>query len=221
MSTFVVAGNATRSHPAERGTVHVSISFTSADRTTARSRAIETHNAVVSEAKEHQLSGAATWWNSDRVVVDTLREFVKNSDTTISTVVSYRSRSSIDVRFSDFTALAEWVGSLGDYEGVGIDGIDWALTVALRAELDREVRIAAVQDAITKAGDYAAALGMAGPSLEAVYEEGLRPGLSESGGRWQVQSARIVRAVDYEGGSFELKPSDIDVIASISADFTM
>lgn len=218
MSTFVVAGNAARSHPAERGTIRIGVGFTSADRKTARSRAIETHNAVVSEAKEHQQAGTATWWNSDRVVVDAYREFVKDSETT---VLRYRSRSTIEVKFQDFVALADWVGSLGEREGVNVNGIDWTLTVALRTKLEREVRIAAVQDAITKAGDYAAALGMAGPSLDAVYEEGLRPGLSGSGGHFQAQSARFLSTAAHEGGSFELKPSDIDVTASISADFTM
>lgn len=220
MSTFVVAGNAIRSHPAERGTVHVGVRFTSADRKSARSSAIKAHNAVVSEAKEHHERGTATWWSSDHVVVDAYREYVKDSDTR---VLRYRSRSTIEVKFHDFAALADWVGSLGEREGVSVDGIDWTLTVALRAKLDREVRIAAVQDAITKAGDYAAALGMAGPSLDAVYEEGLRPGVSESGNHWRGQAGRTFKSAQWEEGgpTFELKPADIDVTASISADFTM
>lgn len=216
MTTFVVAGSATKSHPAERGTVSITVGFSGPDRGRVRSDSIDVHAAVTDEAKAHADSGAAVDWTAERVSTSAFREYVKDSD---ETVVRYRAASTVTVAFADFGALADWVSDLAERPGVAVDDIAWSLTDEVRASLLRDVRVEAVQDAITKANDYAAALDRGSPTLDAVFEEGLRPNVDGGGGGGFARASLMMKGSP--DGSYALKPADIEVTASISADFTM
>jgi uncharacterized protein YggE len=216
MTTFVVAGDATRSHPAERGTVRLTVMLTGADRRQVSADTIATHNEVVAEASVQESLGALTAWSTYRVSTEEFQEYGHGDEP----VRRFRARSTVEATFVDFTALADWVSELVGREGVHIEGIDWTLTTTTRIRLEREARIEAVNDAVTKAADYASALDLGTPTLEAVFEDGLRPGLGGSGIRPLARSA-VAKSAVHEGDSFELAPRDIDVTATISADFTV
>lgn len=219
MTTFVVSGHASALHPAERATITVTVSFTGPDRKAVRTQALTAHAAVVADAKSHDASKAATEWYADSVAVDAYNEWVKDSDTT---VLRYRAQSQVRVTFTDFDALVDWVSDLAERSGIEFHGIDWKLTEPTRLRVQREVRVASVQDAITKAHDYAAGLGLGSPQLEKVYEEGLRPGVGVGPGIGYSKSMVPLGLSDTSGGAvFELKPEDVQVDASITADFTM
>jgi uncharacterized protein YggE len=217
MTTFVVAGLASRSHPAERGTVRLAVTLTGIDRAEVTAETIRAHNEVVAEATAQEAMGAVTGWSTDRVSTEEYQEYGQGSD---EPVRRFRARSTLEATFVDFTALAEWVSQLGSTEGVHIEGLEWTLTAAARERLEREARIAAVQDAVTKAMDYASALGLGTPILDKVFEEGLRPGLG-GGGPIAFARSAVMKSAAQEGGSFELAPRDIEVTATISADFTL
>lgn len=217
MTTFAVSGSATKTSPAELATLRVTVAFTSSDRSAVRSDSIAAHATVTDEAAAHHDSGAATAWTADGVTTDSYREFVPG-DT--ESIVRYRAQSSIAVTFTDFDVLADWVGDLAERPGVNIDGISWSLTESVRAGLLREVRIEAVHDAIAKANDYAAALDVVSPTLDAVFEEGLRPNVGGSGSGFARDSV-MLKTASFDGGSYALRPADIEVTSSISADFTM
>jgi uncharacterized protein YggE len=213
MITFVVSGHASAPHPAERATITVVVSFTGSDRKAVRSQALSAHAAVVADAKSHDESKAATAWFADSVAVEAYHEWEKE---TAAATLRYRARSRVGVTFTDFDALADWVSDLAERTGIEFDGIDWKLTEPTRLRVQREVRVASVHDAITKAHDYAAGLGLGSPLLEKVFEAGLRPGVSgDASGGWVAQSRET------RGAALELKPADIEVAASITADFTM
>ena len=64
-------------------------------------------------------------------------------------------------KFLDFQALSRWVGEhVADTEGFRLSRVEWALTKQRHDELAREVRSAAVEDAVTRAQQYADALGL-------------------------------------------------------------
>lgn len=216
MPTFAIVGNSTRAYPAERGTAHIVISLEGAQRELVVRDSIELHNRVAEAAKLHRERGAATWWSADRVFVSAFKEYVKNSETTVT---KHRSRSNIEVKFRDFAVLTEWVSALAETKGVTISGLTWALTQARRVEAEKAARIAAVKDAMTKATDYAYALDLAAPTLQAIYEPGLRPHVPMADGTHAGVATRGAggTAAHYQG--LELKPNDIEVTASISADF--
>ncbi|MCU1529869.1 MAG: hypothetical protein JWP75_3632 [Frondihabitans sp.] len=58
MTTFVVAGDAARVHPAERGTIRLAVTLTGADRSQVTIDTIATHNEVVTEASAQESLGA-------------------------------------------------------------------------------------------------------------------------------------------------------------------
>jgi uncharacterized protein YggE len=213
----VVAGEATRSHSAERGTVHLEVSLTGDDRTLVSAATIEAHNEIVAEASAQESLGSVTAWSADRVSTEEFQEYPPGGSEPIR---RFRARTTVEVTFVDFTALADWVSALGGREGVHVRALDWTLTAETRERLERDARIAAVRDAVTKAADYASALDLGTPDLDAVYEEGLRPGLG-GGTVPGFARAAMMKSAAQEGASFELSPRDIDVSATISADFTL
>jgi uncharacterized protein len=155
------------------------------------------------------------------VRVSPYKEYKKNSDVT---VIRYRADASVEVKFRDFAALSAWVTDIGEQDGITIVGITWALTESLRTDLERRARIDAVRDAEKKASDYARAFGagaptLVAPTLVALWEPGLRPSEESSVGG-SPMSARMAASTS-GGGTVELKPEDIAVSASITADYTV
>ena len=214
MTTFAVAGEASKSHPAERGTVRITVSATGADRKRVRADSIAAHAALTTEAAAHQAAGAVTEWTADRVSTATTYE-----PGDAGHAVGYRASASATVVFSDLAALADWISDLGGRAGIDIEGITWSLSEPVHSRLMREVRIEAILDAIARANDYAAALDRGSPSLDAVYEDGLRPHVG--GGSGFARGAMAMRVASLDAGSYVLKPGDIEVVAAISADFSL
>ncbi|QOR70191.1 SIMPL domain-containing protein [Ruania alkalisoli] len=212
MTTFSVYGTATRSLPPERAQLRLHVTFEGRDRGSVLSRTIQVHRQVTEQARRHQESGAATWWGADRVQASAFKEYRKDSDTTIT---KFRSVASVTVRFQDFDALSAWVTEIGAVEGVSVAGISWELTQATRRAAEKATRQDAVRDAVVRASDFAAALGLAEPRLEAVYEPGLRP--HASGGA--APQAFASRAGAPASQAPDLKAGDVDVTAEVSADF--
>ncbi|WP_423921887.1 SIMPL domain-containing protein [Frigoribacterium sp. 2-23] len=215
MVALVVEGSVTHRHRAERGIVHLTLGFDGDDREQVAADAIGLHNEVAEQATRHRRSGAATWWTAQNVTTGPVREWVDGgSGHAQEARVVFRSRSRVDVRFQDFDALASWIAELVDRDGVSIDGIDWSLGHERRDEVEREARIAAVTDAVARAGDYATALGLAAPRLETLYEAGLRPA---GGGAAAFGLARSMASGP--GEAYDLNPADIEVTVTVSADF--
>ncbi|GAA0963760.1 SIMPL domain-containing protein [Frigoribacterium faeni] len=222
MATLAVSGSVTHRHHAERGVLHLSIGFEGDDRPTVVDESMAVHNRVSDRATALRRQGAATWWSAQSVSVSLVTE-PGVGDGSRASSVRYRTRSTIDVRFQDFAALTEWVGELAHVEGVSIDGIEWSLGHERRAEVERAARVAAIADAVARAADYAEALGLGTPVLAAVYEPGLRPGDGGTGAMpFGVARAAMMSTWGAGQGSttFDLQPDDIEVTASISADFT-
>ncbi|THG33209.1 SIMPL domain-containing protein [Naasia lichenicola] len=216
MVAISVAGEATRWVRAERAVARVSVQHENEDRATAVEATAAVHTALAREAESHVESGAATRWQTEQLWVSTIQRYVKDSDTTIPIQVA---RVSLIVRFADWDALSDWVTDVASREGVSIDGIDWVLTEAKERAVRSAVRVDAVHDARAHASAYAGAIGHERISLEAIYEPGLRPnGGSESGGG--LASPRMMKASFADSSAtIELTPPELEVSASITADF--
>lgn len=218
MVTLTVAGFAQRYLPAERGTVHL--------RATAEARRssdvvpviAELHARLSAEAERHVASDVATWWSADQLSVSTVHRYLKDSDVSEPFQVA---SAGVAVKFADFAALSAWVTEVGTLDGVVVDGVDWALTEARRTEVEKEVRTDAVRDAQERAAAYAAALGFATVTVAALYEAGLRPHTHPGfeGGGGGIRYARMA-ADSADGPMVSLRPENIEVSATITADFT-
>jgi predicted secreted protein len=224
MTTIAVTGSVVHRHRAERGVVHLSLVAEGTDRAAVVAEAETLHARVSEQATGHRRQGAATWWSAQDVTVGPVAPPVRwDADGTSSAPdpdlpARFRARSVVVVRFSDFAALSAWVSELARVDGVSVDALEWSLGHDSRAEAERAARVAAVADAVTRAGDYAGALGLSQPVLVAVFEPGLRPGAS--GGAATFGLARAAMSPAGGGGGFDLAPADIEVHAEISADFT-
>ncbi|KQO62388.1 SIMPL domain-containing protein [Curtobacterium sp. Leaf261] len=212
--TLAVHGDATIHHPAERGTVRVVVGFRGKDRQTIVRSTTVVHEQIVAAAKAHEQRGAATWWSADQVSFSSYQDYQKDVP-----VARFRAGASVEVKFRDFRALADWVLEIGGIDGVAVQ-VTWALTESRRVELERRARVDAVRDALTRATDYAASLDRPAPRLVAVYEPGLRPDVVASGGG-SPMSARMMASPSGGDAAFELKPADIEVTASVTADFVV
>ena len=220
MPRLTVAGRATRSHPAERGTVHATVSFSGEHRADVIARSEQAHASLVAQAKEFVASGAATWWGADQVVAFPYDEWLKPSAHEDQVKVRrFRATAAIHVKFADFAALSTWVGAVSLEDGVSIGAIEWTLTEALRDRVVADVRASAARDAVVRAEAYAEALGLGPVRLTALYEDGLRPGVGAQGAPTAGIAMRASAVGGAESGGFELRPYDIDVTAVVTADF--
>lgn len=212
MVLIAVHGSAARLLPAERGTVHLSLGWEADDRAVALRTVTDAHARAVRDAKSLVHRGVATWWGSDQVRVRAERRYVKDEDWRTVQVA----RAQVKVKFRDFSALSDWVDDIGSVAGTAIDGIDWTITEGHRREVEREVRVRAVQDATARAEAYATAIGGGAVRLERLWEPGLRPssiGSAEGG----VVTRAMMKAAG--SGGIELRPDDIEVSAEVTADF--
>ena len=218
MTRISVHGRATHSHRPERAQVRIAITLEGQDRSAVLAESTAAHNAVAEQARAHADSGAATWWGAEQVRSQPVKEYVKDSDTTIT---KFRATSQVLVRFQDFSALASWVNVIGQQRGVNVQGISWELTQQTRRAAEAQVRRAALTDAVNRAADYAAVLDSGTPRLEAVYEEGLRPNTTGGPGGPAAFGARTGGGAPGGGGALALQPGDVDMTAVLSADFVL
>lgn len=171
------------------------------------------HERFVADAKSFVHAGSATWWGSAQVRVRPERRYHKNSET--YSVVQTAS-AEVRVKFRDFQALADWFERAGSVAGVTVAGIEWTVTEEHRRQVEREVRVQAVQDATRRAEAYAGAIGGDGVALQALFEPGLRPNAGGAAAGGFV--SRAVTASAHQS-SMELRPDDIEIGAEVTADF--
>jgi uncharacterized protein YggE len=223
MATLSVSGSATHRHRAERGVVHLTVGFDGDDREKVVRDTAALHSRLTEQATAWRRHEAATWWSARSVTVAVETEAATGRGdggdaTRASSVVRNRTRAAVDVRFSDLDALASWVGDVALEPGVTVEWVEWSLSHARRPEVEKAVRVAAIADAVTRAGDYAEALGLGQPTLQSVFEPGLRPGAPGGGSPFGLARA-VATFSSSDPVTFDLHPDDIEVSAEVSADF--
>ena len=219
-ASIAVTGTVELHHPAERGTLRLAVSWEAADREVAVGRVTALHADVVREAKGFVAGGAATWWSSEGIAVWSAEKWT--SDDTSEQEKKKRVRYhvaavTVSVKFRDFAALGDWAVRRGSVDGCSVSGVRWALTDATRTALVLRARTGAVHDARSRAEAYASAAGLSGLELVALFEQGLRPHVTPdfSGAATMGRSG----AAGGAGPTVELRPEDITVSASVTADY--
>ncbi|MEP7766114.1 SIMPL domain-containing protein [Sanguibacter sp. 25GB23B1] len=219
-ATIAVTGHDSLHHHPERGSLQLAVSFESSDRERAVALVRTLHDEVVREAQGFVDSGAATRWSSEQIAVWSAEKWTSDDTSTQEKhqLVRYHVAAvSVTVRFQDFAALGEWAVRRGSVDGCSISGVDWDLTDDTRSALLLTTRTGAVRDARSRAEAYAAAAGFSGVELVAMYEEGLRPHASPGAGVMMAASRGSAGVGD--GPSVELRPADITVGATVTADY--
>lgn len=220
MTRIAVEGQATRTHPAERGTVNLHVAFSGTLRNDVVEQVARTHTILVEQAKAHVSTGAAERWDSESVHSYVYDDRVKNSQAGgKQRVRRFRASARLSVTFSDFEVMSTWLADIMDVDGVEIDRMTWTLTDETRKALQAEARVEAAEETVVRAQSYADALGLGPVAPVAIYEAGLRGGGS-GGGNAPMYAMRAGVMADAAGGAHvELQPRDIDVDITLSADY--
>lgn len=178
---------------------------------------LETLKASISPILDPD-SGAITRWSSDQL--RTWSNRLRNNDGSQLPLVHHASLG-VKVEFGDFSALSAWIGAqVAAIEGFAVSTIEWTLIPTHREELQREARNRAVQDAVTRAQQYADALSLGPIRPVAVADAGMLTGISSSADAPQVRQVRAAAAVAGSGPDLELLPKDIELSVAVDARFT-
>jgi uncharacterized protein YggE len=216
-TTISVTGSHELHHAPERATISLTLGFDGPDREAVLEKTGTLHAEVSATLAE--LHGAVadvvTRWSAEQVRVWGDRPW--NADGNQLPIV-YHATASVEARFSDFAALGAFLDPIALREGVTVQGIQWGLTKATADELLRTAQTGAIEEASTKAKNYAAALGLTSIRPLAVADPGM---LSPEPPSPRMMSAMASKSFDSGRSSspLDLTPADVVVSAAVEARF--
>jgi len=133
-------------------------------------------------------------------------------------ISGYYARGGFTVTVRDFAILGELVTGLADADLVTVTGPDWRLRPD--SPVYRAARLAAAQDASTRAGEYAEAFGGRVNGLVEAADTGLMA--PQRGPVAFAAAARMSESTaGYEAPSLDFEPAKQTVTAQVDARFTM
>jgi uncharacterized protein len=136
----------------------------------------------------------------------------------IQKVAGYSARAGFTVTVRDFAILGELVTGLANGDLVTVAGPDWRLRPD--SPVYRAARIAAAQDATTRAGEYAEAFGGRINGLVEAADTGLLAAQPQPTRFMTAHTAARVSAAG-EGPAFDFEPAKQTVTAQVEARYTM
>ncbi|GAA1840149.1 SIMPL domain-containing protein [Asanoa iriomotensis] len=197
-----VRGEAVREVPPEIARFAVTVTARDKDRPTAlrrlSERAEQTRAVIDSYSVERRESGNLQVFPEHKRSGEKVAAYVGSVTTTVT--------------LADFATLGELMLRLADQEQTSVAGPWWELRPDSPAQ--REVRRAAIDDAIAVARDYAAALGARITALVEVADAGMRP-------QPMFARAGMERDAALSMPSVDLDPQVQSVHAAIEARFTI
>jgi uncharacterized protein len=222
MSTEItVRGTFSAFQAPERGTVHATISYEGPEMQPVYERVARDLEAVKASITplhdgDH---GAVTWWSAEQLRTWSNRPWNKDGK---QLPLVHHASVGVEVKFRDFAVLSRWVGEhVANTAGFRVSHVDWALTEARRDELLRQVRTHAVRDAVTRAQQYADALGLGEIRPVAVADAGMLGANLQPEGGAGAAYLRAAGVAPAGGTDIELVPEDIEISAAVDARFVV
>jgi len=214
-TTIAVTGRAEERIAPELGAVSLSVGAHGAGRDDVYARTSAAHERLLAGVRELEASGALDTWSAGQLRVWSYRPW--NSEGKQLPVV-HQASAEVEVIFTDFARLGEWVGDAASATELTIGGVDWRLTDATRRRVQEAAQRSAVADALAKAQVYASALGLGAPPAG----EGAEHGVRNPHPLPPAQKAMLMRATADFGGppSAEFAPAQLVIEASVDARFT-
>ncbi|WP_055475324.1 SIMPL domain-containing protein [Gordonia sp. HS-NH1] len=210
---IVVRGQARGRYRPERGIIHLVVRVEGADKPAVYTRAVEVHADLTRALTDHESAGGVARWSADSVRVYSYRPY---SETGERREPVYNTRIRIETEFVDFEKLSEFIDVWASVDAVEIGDIDWDLRDETRRERERELRRAAVDDAILKAQAYSDAVGR-GPVTPVLLSDPDMASRVPPSPRRAMPMA--VAASPTPSPSLELRTDDIEIAVAVDARF--
>ncbi len=197
----------------ERAIVTLSVALDGPDREAIVARTLALAEPVREGIAAQEKAGAVETWSSRRLSVRSERPW-SNDGTRLALV--HHASVDFTATFVDFAALSAWVAEVSTGDGIAVNGTDWILTPETRARVEQEVASEAVRTAVTRAGAYAAALGLTKVEPIEIADAGL---ITDRGAADMAPKAMRAFAAPPSGSGLELQGDDITVSATVEARF--
>jgi uncharacterized protein YggE len=214
--TITVRGESEARIAPERATIRVSVRSDGPDRTAVVDHVLRLAEPVRTGLVERADAESIAEWTSRRLSVRAERPW-SNDGKRLAPI--YYAGVDFTATFTEASELSVWVSDVSPWEGVEVGGVDWHLTPATRARIEREVAASAVGVAVTRAEAYAGALGLS----TVVPLEIADVGLISSGPQPPQMAAFKARGAAFGADSspaMEYEPDEIVVSATVEARFT-
>lgn len=215
---ITVRGEAEGTYPAERAVVSLSASIEGPDKQRVLEQAIAVQEPLTGQLRELVDRGAVGTWSSDQVRIYTYRPWVDGNQ---RAEPMHSASLSISAEFTDFERLSGFIDYWSGRDGVEVGGIFWDVLDRNRRGYEKDVRKAAVDNAVTKAQAYADAFRRGRVAVVRLADPGM---LSGPGGGGPTPLAREMKvaafAADGGGASLQLTPADIVIHVDVDAQFT-
>ena len=197
----------------ERATVTLSVTVDGPDRETVVARTLALADPVAASIAAREASGAVEAWSSRRLAVRSERPW-SNDGTRLALV----HHASVDfaATFVDFAELSAWVADVSMTDGVSVTDTSWILTPETRTRVEQEVAAEAVRTAVTRAGAYAAALGLTRVEPIEIADAGL---ITDGAAADAAPKAMRAFAAPPSSSGLELQGDDIRISATVEARF--
>jgi uncharacterized protein YggE len=213
---ITVAGSSHLRRNPERARVRIGVGFEGSKRDSVLAATRAAHESLTGSLEsildEHD--GPVIEWHSEDIRVWGQRPWSQDGT---RLPVEFHSAVFVDAEFDDFEALSEWIDVVSIRDGIAIDGIDWLLSRETEEELQAEARRGAIVDAVTKAREYATALGLGDIVPISISDPGL---LDNPAPAPQFAAMAMAKGAPGGGGGMELRPSAIVVEATVHARFS-
>ncbi|KAK8050198.1 hypothetical protein PG994_011928 [Apiospora phragmitis] len=167
-----VNGSGSVFRTAERGVLHIRVSMSSKSQQEASDGVRETSARLTAKFRAHALKtegadgrptphpdAGITAFTASSLSTDAQPEYEWVEGRRRDLGITYRASSGSEVVFRDLALLAEAAAELASMPHVAIVSTEWRLTAATRAEIEREARTEAIENAVQKAQDYSGVVG--------------------------------------------------------------
>ena len=214
---ITVAGHGRLRRNPERARVRIGVGFEGSKRDSVLAATRAAHESLTGSLESilDEVNGPVVNWHSEQIRVWGQRPWSQDGT---RLPVEFHSAVFVDAEFDDFEALSEWIDVVAIREGVAVDGIEWLLSRETEAVLHTEARHEAIADALTKAREYADALGLGEIAALSISDPGLLDDPVAAGGGRPMAMMASAKSVP-GGGGMELRPSAIEIEAAVHARF--
>lgn len=200
----------------ERATIRVGVRADGPERTAVVENVMRLAEPVRSSITDRADTGSVVEWTSKRLSVRAERPW-SNDGKRLAPV--YYASIDFTATFAEASDLSIWVSDISPWDGVEVGWVDWHLTTATRAQIERDVAAAAVGVAVTRAEAYAGALGLDEVTPLEIADVGLISSGQPSPGAPMLKARGGVAFAADAAPSMEYEPEEIVISATVEARF--